>query len=240
MKKLYEKNELKFSLVWIALYIVLFSVADNISKSLGTEKLITAPLCIVITLFLWCWIKKSRLTNKYGLCRYIGNARQYLYFLPLIAISTINLWGGVVQNLSGFETALYMTSMLCVGFLEEVIFRGFLFKALCKDSVKMAFIISSLSFGIGHIVNLVNGAELLSTLFQIVYATAIGFLYTVIFYKGKSLIPCIISHALINMTSVFAAPREDATNIIMTIALSVISVGYAVVLLKSKGTVQGQ
>jgi membrane protease YdiL (CAAX protease family) len=232
MKKLYEKSELYFALVWIGIYIILNGVAEYVSQMMGTEKLITAPVFIGISLILLFQIKKYGETEKYGLCKFKGNARQFLYFLPLIAISTTNLWGGFALKFSPLETALYIISMLCVGFIEEVIFRGFLFKALCKKSIKTAFIISSLTFGIGHIVNLLSGAELFSTLLQIAYATAIGFMYTVVFYKGKSLIPCIISHAVINMTSAFTVESESTPATISAIVLIVISVGYAVILLK--------
>jgi membrane protease YdiL (CAAX protease family) len=238
MKKLYEKNELHFSLVWIGIYIVLNGVAEYVSQMTGMEKLITAPVCITISLILLFLIKRYNETEKYGLCRFQGNARQFLYFLPLIAVSTTNLWGGFALKFSPPETALYIISMLCVGFIEEVIFRGFLFKALCNKSEKTAFIISSLTFGIGHIVNLLSGAELMSTLLQIAYATAIGFMYTAVFYKGKSLIPCIISHAVINMTSAFTVEPEGTPAIISAIVLIVISVGYAIILLKPKGIVQ--
>ena len=43
--------------------------------------------------------------------------------------------------------------MLCVGFMEEVIFRGLLFKAIAKDNAKMAIVISSVTFGLGHVLN---------------------------------------------------------------------------------------
>ncbi|MDR0917679.1 MAG: CPBP family intramembrane metalloprotease [Oscillospiraceae bacterium] len=236
MKKLYEKNELHFTLVWIGIYVILNGVAEYISQMLGTEKLITVPVCIGISLILLFWIKKNSVIEKYGLCKFQGSTRQFLYFLPLIVISTTNLWGGFALNFSPLEIVLYIISMLCVGFLEEVIFRGFLFKALCKKSVKTAFIISGLTFGIGHIVNLLSGAELISTLLQIAYATAIGFMYTAVFYKGKSLIPCIISHAV--MTSAFAVEPEVMAATISAIVLIVISVGYAIILLKPKKIVQ--
>ena len=48
--------------------------------------------------------------------------------------------------------------MLCVGFLEEVIFRGLLFTAIARNNIKSAVIISSVTFGIGHIINLFNGS----------------------------------------------------------------------------------
>lgn len=90
--------------------------------------------------------------------------------------------------------------MLCVGFLEEVIFRGFLFTSIAKDTTKSAIIISSVTFGIGHIINLFNGSgmDLLSNLCQIVFAIAVGFLLVTIFYRGGSLLPCILVHSAIN------------------------------------------
>ena len=153
MYRLYKKNELNFSLVWIISYVVLFSVADSFSASLGTEKIIAAPVAIVFTLLLLVFVSKHNLKEKYGLCSFNGSLRNFLYFTPLLLIMSINLWNGVTMKLSVLETVLYILSMLCVGFIEEIIFRGFLFKALYNDNVKLAIVISSVTFGIGHIVN---------------------------------------------------------------------------------------
>ena len=46
------------------------------------------------------------------------------------------LWYGVAMNVSLLETVLYILTMFCVGFLEEMIFRGFLFNAMAKDGIK--------------------------------------------------------------------------------------------------------
>lgn len=232
MKRFYQKNELTFSLIWIALYVVLFSIADSISADLGTDKIITAPLGVMMTVFLAVWIMKNGLSEKYGLHKIKIDYGKYLYFLPLVVIASTNLWRGVALQLSVLETVLYVISMLCVGFIEEVIFRGFLFKALCIKNVKRAIIISSLTFGLGHIVNLLNGAQVLLTMLQITYAVAIGFLFTIIFYKSKSLIPCIITHSAINSLSAFAGERTDLFYIIAAAALTIISVVYAMWILK--------
>ena len=93
--------------------------------------------------------------------------------------------------------------MINVGFIEEIIFRGFLFKMMAKDNVKRAVAVSAITFGIGHIINLLNGAALLPTLMQICYAISIGYLFVIIFYKSNSLVPCIITHCLVNALSVF-------------------------------------
>jgi len=38
---------------------------------------------------------------------------------------------------------------------------------------------------------------------QICYAISIGYLFVIIFYKSKSLVPCIITHCLVNSLSIF-------------------------------------
>ena len=238
MKKLYEKNELTFALVCILAYVVLFSVADNLSEPLGGKKIITAPVALLFAGLLFLWIRRNGLSEKYGLCLFRGNRRDYLYFIPLILIMTTNLWNGVALNGSPVEAALHILSMLCVGFIEEIIFRGLLFKAICKSDVKQAILISSITFGIGHIVNLLNGADVLSTLLQICYAMAIGFLFTIIFYKGKSLLPCIITHSVVNSLSVFAVEGSRMFHIVTAAVLCVVSGGYALWILKKSERVE--
>lgn len=234
MYYLYKKNELTFSLLCIMVYVISCSAADNVSTHLGTEKIITAPMSIFFVLLIFCWIRKHRLSEKYGLHSFKGNWKSYLYFLPLLLIMSTNLWNGVTRSVSITEAILYVLSMLCVGFIEEIIFRGFLFKAISKDNIKRAIFISSITFGIGHIVNLLNGADILPTLLQICYAAALGFLFTIIFYKGKSLLPCIITHSVINSLSIFAVQCSQLSSIITAAVLTVVSVGYALWILKIK------
>ncbi len=234
MKKIYDKNELHFALIWIGLYVVLMSVGDSISGIIGAAKIATAPICLVLALIIYFWLSKNKLKEKYGLCPFRASAGQYFYFVPLVLLATTNLWSGFQLNLTFYETVLYVMSMLCVGFLEEVIFRGFLFKAICKTNVKQAVVISSITFGVGHIVNLLNGRDIPETLLQVCYAVAIGFLFTIIFYKGKSLWPCIITHGVINSLSVFASGNEITIYEQMAgcIFVCIVSTGYALYLLK--------
>ena len=144
-----------------------------------------------------------------------------------------NLWFGVTLNYGIVETVLYILSMFCVGFLEEVIFRGLLFGAMKKENLTSAIIISSVTFGIGHIVNLFNGsgAALIPNLLQVVYATAAGFMFVMMYYRSKSLVVCIAAHGLFNAISVFANDNlTDGQRILSCILLTLITGGYAVYL----------
>ncbi len=158
--------------------------------------------------------------------------KKYLFFIPLVILASINLWNGVTLNLTILESILYVISMLCVGFLEEVIFRGLLFKAMCENNVKSAIIVSSVIFGIGHIVNLLNGQDFLPTLLQVFYAMAAGFVFTLIMYYGKSLIPCILCHSILNSLSAFAIESNQNFKIFTAIILIVISTIYSLWIIK--------
>ena len=234
LKKLYEKSELWFALAWIIAYVVLASTGDNISVDLGIGKIVTLPILIAMSAGLYFFVRKNGLTEKYGLCKPQLPAAKMLYYIPLWLLLTANLWYGVAMNLSPLETVLYILSMFCVGFLEELIFRGLLFQAMAKDGVRSAIIVSSVAFGIGHIVNLINGsgAELLPNLLQVLYAVAIGFAFVMIYCKTKSLLPCIIVHSVFNGLSAFAneAVMTPQRQIISGILLAVIAGGYALYL----------
>ena len=231
IKKLYKKSEIWFALAWIIIYVVLASTGDNISENIGILKIASLPILIILSIILFLFVKNNGLAKKYGLCKSEIPASKMLFYIPLIIIMTTNLWYGVTINFSPLENVLYILSMLCVGFLEEMIFRGFLFNALVRDGVKSAIIISSVSFGIGHIVNLVNGsgAGLLPTMLQVVYAIAIGFAFVMIYYKTKSLLPCILTHSILNSLSVFSNEEivTPQKQIISSILIALIAAGYA-------------
>ena len=234
MKKLYAKSEIWFAVAWIIAYVVLASTADNISADLGIGKIVTLPILIAMSAILYFFVRKNGLTEKYGLCKPRIPAAKMLYYIPLLVLLTANLWYGAAMNLSTLETVLYVLAMFFVGFLEELIFRGLLFQAMAKDGVKSAIIVSSVTFGIGHIVNLINGsgAGVLSNLLQVVYAIAIGFAFVMIYLKTKSLLPCILTHSVFNGLSAFAneAAMTPQREIISGILLAVIAGGYALYL----------
>lgn len=237
MKNLYKKNELTFALVWIGIYCILQSMANPLNKWIGITYSASAAFCILQTVLLFCFLKKNRLLIKYGLCKSSVPAHRFLYYVPLMILATRNFWNGIDTNLEAADTACYLVCMLCVGFVEEMIFRGFLFKALAKDNVKTAIIISSVTFGLGHLLNLINGsgAGLEENLFQVTGAIAIGFLFVILYYRGGSILPCIFTHSIINMTSVFARETDLSAEkrMIFQIILFVITIGYALVLTKT-------
>lgn len=237
MKKLYKKNELTFAIVWIVIYCVLQSAANSLNEKIGIEYSASAIFCIIQAIILFIFVWKNNLSERYGLCKASVSARRFLYYVPLLILATAGLWYGAAVNYSPLGTVCHIACMLCVGFIEELIFRGFLFKAIAKNNIKSAIIISSVTFGIGHLVNLFNGSgmDLVNNLCQICFAIAVGFLFVMIFYRGGSLLPCIITHSAINTLNTFTNGVEFTVEkqIIQALIMIFITVAYTLILTKT-------
>lgn len=199
MKKLFEKHETLFCILLIILYVGSNSFCV---QKFGNTSWVSFVINTVLSAFLIAMIIVLKRVSYYGLTR-VKSIKKYLYFIPLIPLVSVNLWSGININNSSSEILFHILTMINVGFIEEIIFRGFLFKMMAKNNVKSAVIVSTLTFGIGHMINLLNGAELVATLLQVCYAVSVGYLFVVIFQKSKSLIPCIIVHSLTNSLSIF-------------------------------------
>lgn len=227
MKKIIEKHEMLLSISMIIIYILTNSYCMQ-NFTLTSYK--TFLVNIVLTLIIIIIILTSKLTKYYCLNKF-PNPKKYIYFIPLLIIISVNLWNGFNLNNTPIEILFYILSMLCIGFLEEIIFRGFLYQMMAKDSEKSAIIVTTLTFGIGHIINIFNGADLIPTLFQVCYAISIGFLFVTILRKSKSLWPCIITHSLTNALSIFNIDNNISLYV-APIVLIIVPILYSIYIIK--------
>lgn len=223
MTKVFEKHETLFCMLLIIVYLAVNSVCVQNFGHTSFVSFIANTILSVCLIVIMLLLKR---TSYYGLTK-VKNTKQYLYFIPLLIIVTVNLWNGFNINHSSKEIVFHILTMLNIGFIEEIIFRGFLFKMMAKHNIKSAVIVSALTFGAGHIVNLLNGAELVPTLIQVCYATSIGYLFVIIFHKSKSLVPCIVTHSLVNSLSVFNV-ENNLSLYIAPVFLTVVPLLYAI------------
>ncbi|MCM1523488.1 MAG: CPBP family intramembrane metalloprotease [Ruminococcus sp.] len=240
MKRLFEKNEVTFAVVMIVIYVIGESAVQGLSESAGIQFLGETVFGAAMSAVLLGFIKKNGLTEYLGLCRPETSAKDALYYIPVWLIALGRLFFGAAMQYSPVETLLHTAMMLFVGFLEEIVFRGLLFKGIAKRNVKRAIVISSVTFGIGHIVNLLNGYDIFDNICQIIYAVAVGFMLVFIFMRTGSVLPCVAFHCLNNMTSAFASGEwlinavgsEQTADLIMIAVFLIISVVYTVYILK--------
>ena len=233
MRKLYEKKEVLFAILWIVAYCaVMTPVKGRFGYGDFRWLLAMAAFAAGITAF----VKSNRLEAKYGLAGFPQNMKKYLYFIPVFVLATGNIWDGFSLSYQGTELAVATLSMILVGYVEEMIFRGFLFRAMLGNGKTVpAIIVCAVTFGMGHIVNLFAGQAGFETVMQIIFAISWGFILTMVFYKSGSLIPCIIAHAMIDVFSLYGADHEQADWICIGVTV-ITAVAYCIYLGKIKTT----
>ncbi len=221
MRKFYENKPVLFAVLWIVAYVVLMA---PLRGSYGDGSLQMLLGLVAISAAMLSVIRLLGIEKELGMTRWLQNGKKLFWLLPMWVLSTGNLWGGAGLRYDGITTVMAVLSFLLVGVAEEIVFRGFLFNGMKKTgSLTVAIVVSAVTFGMGHIVNLLTGHATAETLVQMVFAVAWGFLLTFAYLKGGSLLPCIVIHGLIDVFSVFARDNEAAhwAYIIATVAVAV-------------------
>ncbi len=219
MRKLYEDKPVLFAVLWIVLYVV---GIGSLRGSYGDDSLQMLLGLVAVSAALLLIVRLLGIRKELGMTRWLQNGRKLLWLLPMWVLATGNLWGGIGVRYEPINTLMAVLSFMLVGVAEEIIFRGFLFNGMKRTgSLTAAVIVSAITFGMGHIVNLLTGHATGETLVQIVFAVAWGFLFTFAYLKGGSLLPCIAIHSLIDVFSVFARDNEVAHWIVIVATVAV-------------------
>lgn len=137
----------------------------------------------------------------------VHSAQVAAYPFVLIAMVgvTMAMYGAQSGNplQSPVQIAIYFLSMLSIGFVEELLFRGVVGDALIhhygtsRAGIWKACAVGGLIFGLAHVSNLV-GAAVLGVMIQTVVAAVLGMLFVAIYYRTGSLWICILLHASID------------------------------------------
>jgi len=96
---------------------------------------------------------------------------------------------------------------LGTGVFEEVLFRGLILKILLltmghtKKGIIKACLISSVLFGVVHILNIIVVGEYLPVIAQVIYAPFVGVCYAALFLRTKTLWVPILLHGLTNVST---------------------------------------
>ena len=222
MRKFYETKPVLFAILWIVVYVVLIA---PLRGRFGDGSLQMLLGLVAISAALLAAIRLLGIQKELGMTRWLQNGKALLWLLPMWVLSTGNLWGGVSVRYDAITSVMAVLSFLLVGVAEEIIFRGFLFNGMKKTGrLTVAIVVSAITFGMGHIVNLLTGHATAETLVQMIFAVAWGFMFTFAYLKGGSLLPCIAIHGLIDAFSVFARDNAaaDWAYIIATVVIAVV------------------
>lgn len=228
-----NKKGLGFMIMWLVLYLIIINIAVILSSEVGIDNLFTAVFgCLCVAAMLW-YLKRNHLLAYYGLIPVNQiNYRKLLYGIPFIIYASSNLWFGIYIKDTPQQIALISISMLCVGFMEEMIFRAFLIKALLHRGELFAIMASALLFGGLHMLNAFAGANIFHTFLQVLNTTSFALMCAAFYCRTNHIMPCIICHSLYNVFDTFMPNHLSAAMIMAEGIVVVVSLVYAVYLLK--------
>jgi hypothetical protein len=233
MKKLHETKAIWHALVWVFIYIVLVNVGDLISENLGIANSATSILLILLSAGLLLYVTKNQWTGYYGLRWPHQNDLQKVWFyIPLVIIAGLQYAKGINSELGLRDIALVIVLMIGVGFIEELLFRGFLYQGILKNgSLTRAILISGVTFGLGHIVNLMRGYSIADQGLQIVMGVTLGIALALLVAVTDSLLPGVVFHTLLNISGNLTNSNQTMEMYVVIIAI-VICVIYCMYLKK--------
>lgn len=199
-----KRNNFSDICIILLLYIAVSAIPfDKIFVNLGWLTFtLQIVMQVIYLVFVWWYLKtKTELNVEVGKI----NVRNSLILLPTLVACFSNLiYLLVSKEIATFtfgETQIFSIVLLGIKALnEEIIFRLALLNNMEGESKIKNIFLSALFFSAMHIVNLVNGISL-GVFLQILYTFGLGLLLGVIFYLTKSIIPCIVLHAMFNIVN---------------------------------------
>ncbi|SDL21886.1 CPBP family intramembrane glutamic endopeptidase [Tessaracoccus oleiagri] len=232
MVTLQEKYPVWHAVAWIAIYVITVNVGDLLSEMAGEPNSVTSALLVLLSLWLVVDLRRRGWLGYYGVRPLRREDFQsMLLYLPLLLIVSLQFTKGFKEDLTFTAVLLIIVLMVCVGFLEELIFRGMLLRGIQRTStLTRAIVISGVTFGIGHVVNLARGMTPLEQAIQVGFGVVLGIVLALLFVVTGTIVPLIVFHALLNISGNITL-GDPTADLIMLAATTVVCVGYALYLM---------
>jgi len=235
MIKVMEKNSVRLALIWIAIYVMLVNIGGIISEEIGIMDSATGVILVLFSLLLLKYLKKNKWIEKFGIRKITkADMQKTLFYLPLVVLALLQFVNGIKSPLSSVTLLTTCLLMIGVGFVEELIFRGFLLEAIWnKSGMNRAVVISGITFGFGHFINLFRGYGYVDLLTQILTASVIGIVLALLVAITKNIVPGILFHIVFNISGTLSNEVSGLQEIYTLLAILVICAGYLVYLVKT-------
>ena len=197
-------------LLYTFLYLSIGIICSRLSDNVTVATISYAMYAVVLLIYYQRGREKSKEDTS---------PKQLVFAIPLLVFTIANLTG---ITFGGYANLALLT--ICAA-IEELLFRGFLYQAMSKHSGIFYTIASSLIFCIYH------GAGDASVM-ELVCSFSFSLALSSYMYKYKSILPCIIAHAMTNLTS-HSAPHSS-----LLLSCCAVCIIYSAVILKANSRKQ--
>jgi membrane protease YdiL (CAAX protease family) len=208
MRHFFQKNIVIFLISISLLMVILWILFSYLLNPIQGQCVVVVIVLVGIWLFGYLDKLGFKKTN-------ILKGLQYTAFVLIGSLCSLILSIIYVRQYELYVPGIYrivsiIFHMLGVGFFEEILCRGILLNTMIykfskkKKGVYYAIIISSVLYGLAHLINLINRPYILNGIIsQVVYTTIVGMVYSSVYIKYKNIWSIIIIHTLFNLISIF-------------------------------------
>lgn len=209
------KKSIFLTIIAFVLYFLQSLIRGIFVGTMHTNEVVAELVSVLSVLFIvFLMISKKDALSYYGIRCLEGRNSIKIAGLPFL-FPLINIPYLFVE--AELNIVFIIISSIFVGIMEELIFRAFLCRSIEEKLGKnRAIILSSLIFGVFHLVN-IGSYENVYILLQVIYAFAFGIVFATVFYKTQSIVCCMIVHSIVDILGSFGTEPILAVEIIGTI-----------------------
>ena len=224
---------------------ILFEIAHiSLVNDQLTNNLLGRTIYYYLIIALFLWLAYLLRNSPYISIKHI-NKKVLLWCLPCLLVAIVNFpFFSLISGDFYFDRLdllpLYIFYVIGIAVLEEYVFRGivlFLFLEIFrrqKFKYFLAALVSSLIFALFHLSNIFVGMDVGSALLQVLYTFLIGGMLSVTAFKGKSIWPCVVIHAIFDFGGLIymiasVDPWADSRFWILTIVCGILCAGHIIV-----------
>ena len=209
-KQLTRNDILLIALGVVSVGVVLFFAVSDVRLSSDMQIDAIAKDVVqrgVLTLFLVAMCATSDFRTVLAFSTY-NFGKQLLCLLPCMAVAVANFpFSALASGTAVVEKTqyvwLFLIQCVLIGVVEEVFFRGIVqhvvFDKLAQKHLVWRVVTSAAVFALWHLVNLLFGAGIGSTLLQVGYSFLIGAMLSVLMYATSNIWWCVAVHALFDV-----------------------------------------
>lgn len=226
-KRFSERYPVTAAILWMIMYVIPFSVAMAITAIYELDNLLLpTSVNIVFSIIATIYLKKRYLSfGAIGIKKPV-NIRKTIYFIPFILIASVPVIFGGKFSVTSYEAINYFVLTLSVGYFEEILGRGVLYRIV--ESVKgkwCAVVVSSFIFGVAHLANALGGKNIIDIVLQIGFAFIIGVLLAELMIITKSIIPGMLYHFLHDFIAFNFSTPNTKLKLVWIIAYTLLAAG---------------
>lgn len=219
-----NKKSIFYSIISIIISLLILFICSKIFPNTNIYSIYSGLVYIFPLLFTLILIRKFSLTEKLIKKRldfkFLILKSWYLIFASIFFF-TINLIFLNRERAFHLKEFIFFIVFVFLNIIfEEFLFRGLVQNLLIKNSksdskrVWNCIIVSSIFFGLVHLINLIGQPQLIySTISQVIYAFSLGVFLGVIYFLSDNIISSIVLHFFFNFFGSFSSLFASSLNV---------------------------